>query len=263
MQQMIASLYTHRVLLANFVSKDIRGRFAGTMAGLLWTLLQPLALMGIYLFVFSVIFRVQVTVEETGTDRFFLFFLTGFLPWLFLAESLSKAVGSLLENAGLITRVVFPVELVPSAAVLSAYLVNGAGLLLLLAALAALGHADPFWLLLPVILGVQFCFVWGLALLLAALCVFVRDLRELLGLVLTIWFFATPIIYPPNMVPESLDLLVRINPMALYVGLMRGVLLRHALDPDQLLLGLGFAMFFVVLGGWFFQRSKPAFGDVL
>ena len=258
-----SSARRHRHLLREFVLRDVRGRFAGSVAGVFWTLIHPLATIGIYFYVFSLILRVRVDVEETGTDRFAVFFLSGFFPWLLFTEGLSRSVGSLIDNANLITKVVFPVELIPAATVVAAFLVNILGMLLFLVYLLLAGYGHSAWLLLLILIPIQLVFTWGLASFLAALCVFVRDVREVLGIGLMVWFFATPVIYPLSMVPPGLRSLMDLNPMATFVGLYRDALLLHQVHWAPLLQAGLVAMITYLAGAWFFMRAKPAFGDVL
>jgi lipopolysaccharide transport system permease protein len=259
----LSSVTKHRYLLREFVLRDVKGRFAGSVGGVLWTLINPLATVVIYLFVFSLIMRVQVTVEDTGTSSFALFFLTGLFSWLWFSEGLSKSVGSLVDNANLITKVVFPVELLPTGTVLAAFIVNGVGMSFLLAYLFSQGYGHISWLLLPLLVATQVVFTWGMALFVAAACVFIRDTRELLGIILMIWFFATPIIYPLSMVPESCRLAIRLNPMAVFASLYRDALLRHQVSLVPLIGVISLSVGSYLLGAWFFMRAKPSFGDVL
>ena len=256
-----ASGYRH--LLREFIVRDVKGRFAGSMAGILWTLIHPLANMAVYLFLFSMVIRLRVTVGETGTDSFAVFFLTGLIPWLIFSEGLSRSVGCLIENANLITKVVFPVELLPASTVLSSFIVNGIGMLLFMIYLLFEGYAHGAWVFLAVIIPMQVLFTWGLAYGLAAACVFMRDIRELLGIVLMIWFYVTPIIYPISMVPKVLRSAMVLNPMCGFMELYRGALLLHQV-PWTVVLRLGILSALIYgAGAWFFMRTKPAFGDVL
>ena len=257
------SVAIHRQLLRQFVIRDIKGRFAGSAAGILWAVMNPLATIVVYLFVFSLVLRVSVSVEEVGTTRFSLFFLSGLLPWLLFAESLSRAVGCLLDNANLITKVVFPVELLPVGAVLSSFIVNGIGFVLFLVYLVIMGYLHPTWLFLPFVMTAEFVFTWGIASFLAAAAVFIRDIRELLGIVLMVLFFSIPIIYPPSMVPANWSWLLHINPMAIFVSAIRDVILRHRIDPGTMITVIALGFISYALGSWFFMRAKSAFGDVL
>ena len=259
----VTTAWVHRQLLWQFVVREIKGRFAGSAAGILWAVMNPLATIVVYLFVFSLVLRISVSMEETGTDLFSLFFLSGLLPWLLFAEALSRSVGCLLENANLITKVVFPVELLPAGAVLSAFIINAIGLVLFLVYLAFSGYLHLTWLVLPIVLLAQFFFTWGIASFLSAAAVFIRDIRELLGIILMVLFFATPIIYPPSMVPGNLSWLLHVNPMTLFISVIRDLVLLHKIDPVQTIAVVLSGFFSYALGAWFFMRAKSAFGDVL
>ncbi|SLM29957.1 ABC-2 type transporter [Desulfamplus magnetovallimortis] len=257
------SSFRQSYLLKEFVSRDIRGRFAGSMAGSLWTIIHPFATILSYYFVFSMVLRVGVTVEETGTDRFVIFFLAGFFPWIMFADSVGKSVGIIVQQAGLITKVVFPVELLPLSTVISAFILQGIGLLIFLFYLLLIGSFHPVWSLLPVVLLMEFLFALGFSYGLAALCVFMRDTGELLTIIMMLWFFATPVIYPGSMVPENLRFMLYVNPMFGFVDIVRDILLKHTLD-FLLLIQMGAISIVVYLAGaWFFMKSRNAFGDVL
>ncbi len=261
--ELLRSPWRYHHLLFEFVNRDIRGRFAGTFAGTLWTVINPIATMLAYFFVFSVVIKMRVTVEEVGTNNFLIFFLSGFFPWLMFSESLIKAVNSLVVQSGLITRMVFPVELLPLSALLSSFILNGAGFLLFLLYLAFAGYGHPSWVFLPLLVVMEMLFALGLSWLLAALCVFIRDIAEVLNIVIMLWFFGTPVIYPGSMVPASLRPLFDLNPMFFFIRGYRELLLFHRLDPWLVLELLFFSLFVCLLGGWFFARLKPSFGDVL
>jgi lipopolysaccharide transport system permease protein len=257
------SIYHYKHLLKGFVAKDIKGRFAGSAAGLLWTVLTPLSRILAYFFVFSLVLRVSVTQAETGTDRFVIFFLCGFFPWTLFAESLSKSVRILISESRIITKVIFPVELLPVSVAISNFIINGIGIGLLLIYLAFDGYMNPYWCFIPLFLLLEFLFVLGLAFFLSALCVFIRDLGEVFNIVIMLWFFGTPIIYPASRVPESLTFLLDLNPMAHVVNVFRSGILMGKLDFYSLAVMTAFCLVSYGAGTWFFMRSKPAFGDVL
>ncbi len=257
------SIVNQRELLKGFVSREIKGRFAGSMGGILWTIFSPLATISAYFFVFSIIMRMSVSIEETGTDRFVIFFLTGFFPWAMFADSLSKSVNILLGESALITKVVFPVELLPLSTVISTFFINGIGYALFLIYLAFSGFFHITWLVLPLLLLIEAFFVLGISLFLSALNVFIRDTAELLGIVIMLWFFTTPIIYPVSMVPDSLDTAIRLNPMFLFVDTFRQILLQNQIDYAMFSVLFVLSMVSCALGSWFFMKARPAFGDVL
>ncbi len=255
--------WKHQGLLGGFVSREICGRFAGTMAGTAWALINPLATMLVYMFVFSMVLRVSVTAEETGTDSFFIYFVTGFVPWLIFAEGLTRATGSVLENASIVTKVVFPVELLPVTSIISAFLINGLGFVILLLYMAYHGFASPVWVLLMALIPFQVLFTLGMGMFFSAACVYLRDIKEMTGLILMVWFFSTPVIYPLSMVPENIQNLIRFNPMCLFVNLYRDVLISHSIDLINALGAMLATAGVYAAGSIFFARVKPGFGDVL
>lgn len=257
------SILRHYSLLKGFISREVKGRFAGSVVGIAWALIHPIALILVYTFVFSIVIRIQVTQAETGTDSYLIFFLTGMLPWLIFADSLSRASGSLIGNSGLITKVVFPVELLPFSAIMAAVITNGVGLLIFIGYLGLSGYASIYWLFIIPLLLVQLLFTWGLALLLSALCVFIRDVQEVMGIVLMVWFFTTPIIYPVSFVPEWVGEYILSNPMSMLILGYRAAILQHEFFPSDFLVLFILSCASFMLGSWFFMRAKSAFGDVL
>lgn len=259
----LLSLKNHIHLFKEFVMRDIRGRFAGTAGGMLWSLLNPLVTILVYIFIFGNVIRIPLTVQETGTDRFAVYFFTGFFPWLFLSESLSRSAGVLLENANLITKVVFPVELLPMGTVCSVFLINGTGALITLIYMGAIGYFHFTWLMLLFFIPVYLTFICGLSFLIAAISVFIRDMREILGIILMVWFYAVPIIYPISMVPESIRDLVIWNPVTRFVFLYRELILLHRIHWMLFVEITLISLLIYGIGSWFFMRAKSAFGDVL
>lgn len=250
-------------LLKGFLGRDVKGRFAGTMAGMAWSMLNPLATIMVYMFVFSLVLRVEVTIEETGTNSFFIYFITGFVPWMIFSDSIMRSTSSLLDNASLITKVVFPVELIPITSVLSGLIVNGLGMLALFVYLFYMDFFSLSWMFLPLAFVLQVIFTCGLAMLLSSVCVFFRDLRELMNILMMIWFFSTPVIYPLSLVPDNIRSLIEYNPMYFFVSVYRGLLIQE--DVDLWLLGGAalVALLAFAAGSLFFARVKPGFGDVL
>ncbi|MDA3894691.1 MAG: ABC transporter permease [Desulfobacteraceae bacterium] len=259
----IASIRSHRYLLKEFVIRDIKGRFIGSMGGNLWVIINPLATIITYWFIFSIVLRVTVSQAESGTDNFTIYFLTGFFPWFMFAESLSRSAVSMVENSQLITKVVFPVELLPASVVFSSFIINGIGMVCFLLSLIAFGYCHFIWIGMLYLIVAQIIFTWGISNLLAALCVFIRDIKELLVIILMVWFYFTPIVYPVSLLPKTFQKLMVINPMWDFINLYRQVLLQQQMDLP-LAVGIGImSLFTYAIGTWFFMRSKSAFGDVL
>lgn len=256
-------LFKQRGLLKEFIVRDIKAKFVGSFAGFLWAFINPLAQIFIYTFVFSFIFQMKLSRLEIGTDNFVIYLLSGLFPWIAFSEGLSRATGGLLENSNLITKVVFAVELVPTTYVSSAYILNGLGYMLVLVGLALKGLAGWAWMWIPIVTGLLWLFTLGLAAFLSALCVFLRDTQQILGIVIFMWFYLTPILYPLSMVPASFQNYLKINPLFSFIEIYHQIILRHIMDWELLFIAILWTILSISLGFFFFNRLKPSFADVL
>ena len=259
----IKAPFLHKTLFWGFVNQEIKGRYAGSMGGLLWSLITPLANMLIFIFVFSVVFKIRLKPIDTGTDSFVMFLLAGLLPWIAFSEAVSASTGMFVGKANLITKVAFPLELVPTAGILVTFILNGLGFMLLLIYLAFKGYCHTTWLFLPVITAVFMVFTLGIVVLIASLSVFVRDIQQIMASVLSLWMYLTPILYPIQMVPESLQFFIKINPVNPFIELYHQSLLQHVFSYSLLGQAVGFAMLSFLTGVWFYNKSRNAFADVL
>jgi len=254
-----------------FALRDLKGRFAGSMGGIAWMILQPVGLMLLFIFVFSTVMRIKLG-EEVGTRSFALFLIAGLLPWLALQEGISRASSSLLENSDIVKKLYFPLSTIPSGLVLSSFIYHFAAYLLFLAVyvfyLALHGNFSLMRLwglfyLLPIV-GVQGALTVGLGYALAALAVYIRDIGQLLPLLLQVWFYITPVVYPISLVPERYLGIIRLNPATGLIDSYREVILKGTISLDW---GKGwtliFSMVVLVMGVWIFNRLKDGFGDVL
>jgi len=224
-----------RGLLGTLVARELKARYRGSALGFVWSLLNPLLLLGVYSFVFGYVF-VQGRAELV--DPYALFLITGLFPWVWMSSSLLEGTVSLTENAGLIRKAVFPVELLPMVPVLANLVHFLFALPVIAGALVvgvATGHDVGGWaaLLLPVIVVLQLPLVSGMALGLSALNVHFKDVRDLLVNVLQLLFFMTPILYPVEWVSfPALSLVIRwANPFTPFVLAYQSVLFRGT-APD-------------------------------
>lgn len=250
----------NRALFVNFFKRDLTTRYLGSVSGLAWALLHPLALLGVYHFVFTTVFRAS---GFAGTS-FLLFVAVALWPWLAAQEGLQRATVSLAAHAGLIRKVAFPHELVVYASVAATLVLQFAGYLAVLVALAAFGEPVRFAGLLVALplWGVMAIAVLGLALLLSALQVFLRDVEHVLMPLLMILMYLTPILYPLTLVPDPLRPWVAANPFGWLVGRLRDALIDGRLVfhwSDALALAVALALFFA--GRGVFRRLAPYFED--
>jgi lipopolysaccharide transport system permease protein len=251
-----------RGLFRLFFSREIRTRYLGSSTGLAWALIHPLALLGVYWFVFTSVFRAG----SLGSHAFLPFVAVALWPWLAAQEALSRATVSLAGYAGLIRKAAFPQEAIVYASVAATFLLNLAGYVVVLGVLKLFGEplrleglvvAVPLWLVLMLA-------ITGLALALASLQVFVRDVEHVLMPILMIMMYLTPILYPLALVPENVRPWVAANPFGWLVTRLRDALLdgQLAFQPsDALAVGVAAAMFGA--GVWMFRRLAPHFEDFL
>lgn len=257
-------LVRHRSLIWRFVVRDLQARYRGSIGGGAWSVIQPLILLVLFNFVFAEILKVRLG-PEVGTASFPLFLFCGILPWQALQESLMRSTSTLLEHSSLIKRTVFPVEVLPATLAASGIVTQMVGTAILVGALLVTGHGlSGAVTALPALIALQFLLMVGLGWILASLNVFIRDIGQVLGLILTLWLFLTPIFYPPSIYPPRLAFLVALNPLALLVEGYRDILLRGAIPPMTTFAGLGLAgAAAFVLGRWIFGRLRPGFADVV
>ncbi len=227
-----AEISRHRELFANLTLRELRSKYKRSVLGWGWSLLNPLAQMAVYSLVFGFFLKVEPPVgDPSGLHAFALFLLCGLLPWTYLANSMTAGMDSLLANANLVKKVWFPRELLVGATI-GAW---GVSFLIELGVLAVIllvaGNMVIPWLI-PV-LGlalVQTAFVLGICLALAVWSVYLRDLQYLVGIGLQIWFYATPIVYPVNVVEDALEdhprllTLYNLNPMGRFVEAYRDLM---------------------------------------
>jgi len=218
MRARLLDLYRHRALIAVLTSRELKARYRGSVLGFFWSLLNPLLM----LIVYTVVFQTIVPNRSPSSQPYAIFLFCGLLPWNWVSAALGDAASSLLTHGALLKKILFPAEVLPAVAVLSQGIHFALALPILLAALilGALGFFPapvPIGLPLvqvPVLVALQALFLFGLGLFLAALTVHFRDVRDLLATVLSLWFFATPILYPLSDVKSpKLLLLLRLNPV--------------------------------------------------
>jgi len=254
----------YRWLLASFVRREIANRYAGSVSGLAWTFLHPLAQLAVFAFVFSHVFRAGVPPQYAGVG-YTAFVAVALWPWIMFSEGLLRGMAAVQANAGLIRKVAFPHRLVVYAAVISCYAVHAVGFAVVLLVLRISG--EPLHLetvpLAAVLLIPYLLLSTGLAAALAALQTLLRDVEHAIGIVLTIVFYATPILYPATFLPEAARPYVEGQPFGYLSGRIRDVLLQGTgLVATDLVAAVGCGLVFMA-GVWFFDRLSPHFEDFL
>ncbi|HRY29847.1 MAG TPA: ABC transporter permease [Elusimicrobiota bacterium] len=261
---LLRRLLQNRYMIQNMVVRDIRARYVGSFLGLFWTLIHPLSQLVIYYFVFAVVLKVRLGPEFGGT-HFAVWLIAGLLPWMLFAEVVGRSPNALMEQAGLIKKTVFPSEILPFCH-LSAALVNHFIALILLVTYISFfdaGLTARMSLLAPYLIFMGL-FAVGLSWFLSSLNVFLRDVGQVLGVALQIWFYLTPVIYPQNAIPSKYLFWLKLNPMYHAVDGYRMALLGRVLpDTAGLLFLIASALSAFLIGGLLFKKLKPSFADVL
>jgi lipopolysaccharide transport system permease protein len=213
----LGELYKHRLLIRTLVGRELKARYRGTVLGFFWSFINPLLLMVVYTVVFGLILDVR---DPTfGGPMFYaLFLFCGILPWTWFSASSLESANVLMINGNLIKKILFPAEILPVVTVTANFIHFLFGLPILLIFMFVFGKPPTaFALLLPLVLLVQFIFSLGFSLLISALTVHFRDIRDILGNFMTFWFFATPIVYSFQFGPlakkPGLQKILGFNPM--------------------------------------------------
>jgi len=248
--------FSYRALIQTLVLRDLKARYRGSALGLLWTLLNPLLHMVIYLLVFSIYIRIDM-------ERYSAFLLAGLLPWIWLSSSVLMGATSIVEGGSLLKKVFFPPQVLPTVTVMA----NGVNFLLgipiLFVMLLLLGVKLGWALLvLPVIIAAQCALTLGLTLIVSAASVRYRDIPQIIGHMLQFWFFLSPIVYPMTQVPERFRMILALNPFTPFVVAYQDTLLYNTLPSWQafgeMLLGGSLAL---LIGVLVFDRFRWSFAE--
>ena len=207
----LVRLLRHRSLIQSLVARELKARYRGSVLGFFWSFINPLLLLLVYWFVFSVVLP---GIRPIDIEPYALFMFCGLLPWTWFSSSVLEASNVLIAGGNLIKKVLFPAEVLPVVTVLANMIHFLLGLPIIAAALVYFAvPVRPLELLwLPVVVLVQLFLTLGLALIVSSLTVHFRDLKDILGNLMTFWFFATPIIYPMSLAPTSGKVLLDLNP---------------------------------------------------
>jgi lipopolysaccharide transport system permease protein len=256
----VVSSHSYRDLLIAWTSRIIRARYQQSLLGGLWAIVQPVATV----VVFTIIFTYFIPVN-TGDIPYAVFSYTAMAPWFLFSTSLTDMTESLVVNMNLVSKIYFPREILVIAALLARLLDFFIASLVLWALILFYRLSISYinLLYLPLILIIQLCLSLGVGLLSAALNVFYRDIRHVVTLVLQIWFYATPIVYPVTFVPERWRSIYHLNPMVGIIEGYRSVVLYNLPPAPTLYLSGIISIVCLGLGFWLFKRVEYLFADVV
>lgn len=246
------------------VRRDFQNRFVGSAAGWLWGLINPLVQLACYTFVFEKCLRVPLPQGEV-TQNYTLFMFCGYLPWLLFQETLSRSATCVTDQANLITKTVFPSEVLPVSVFLSALVSHFLALTVVVtSSILWTGRVSGMVVLLPVYMFLTGLLAVGLGWIVSSLQVYLRDTAQVVSVTLQFWFWLTPIMITEDLIPPDLRFLVHLNPMSYLVKAYRERLLSYRLpNIEEFAILLAFAGAAFVAGGLFFRHLKRGFADVL
>jgi lipopolysaccharide transport system permease protein len=255
-----ATFLSHRPLLYAWVVRTVRARYKQSLLGGLWAIIQPT----VATLIFSIVFTYFVPIDTDGIP-YVIFSYTAMAPWTFFTTALADMVESLVINMNLVSKIYFPREILPMAALLARSLDFAIASLILVVLLIYFGiPVDPnTLLLLPAVVAIQLALSLGLGFIGAALNVFYRDVKHIIALVIQLWLYATPIIYPVTAVPAWLRPYYFLNPVTGIIESYRDILLRQQVPGRYLLVSLLMATIVLIVGYRFFKKVEFQFADVV
>lgn len=265
---LVSTVVKNRSLFVQMTRRNVEQRYRGSVLGLVWSFVHPLMMLCVYTFVFSVVFQSRWGVDVAVGDSkgaFAVIMFCGMAIYNLFSEAINMSCASVIGNPNLVKKVIFPLEILPLTQVATTFILGTAWFILLfIGTWLILGGIYWTMLLLPLVLIPLVVFSTGISYFVSSLGVYVRDTQYVIGVVLQVLFFATPIFYPISAVPEEFRIILEMNPLTVFIEQARNVFLYGRL-PDWMFLGLATLVSFVVLqlGYFFFIKTKKGFADVL
>ena len=251
-------LYNYRELLKTNVKKEIRGKYKGSWLGVVWTFLNPLLMLAVYAFVFPYILRVNV-------DNYTIFMIVALIPWNFFTTAIQSGTGCVVKDGHILKKVYFPREIIPIS-ITTSQLINfliTCLIMFIFILVSGVGFSKHI-ILLPVLILIQYIFTLALTFILSALTVFAHDIDHFVSIILTLGFYATPIVYLSSMLPEKFQWAMLANPMAVLVEAYRSILYYHKW-PEFNILGVWtiISIILLILGYLIFKKLEKSFVEEL
>ncbi|KVC76210.1 ABC transporter permease [Burkholderia ubonensis] len=258
-------IWRHRRLIFQMTRREVVGRYRGSMLGLLWSFFNPLLLLTVYTFVFSVIFKARWNTGSDSKTEFAVVLFVGMIVFQVFSEAVNRAPSLIINNANYVKKVVFPLEVLPVVALLVALFHAGISFCVLLLAMIVLGFKVYLTVLYFPLIALPFIlFTLGVCWFLASLGVFIQDIGQSIGLVTTVLMFLTPVFYPVSSLPTHYQHIVSMNPLAYVIEQSRNVVIWGTVPNWTGVLSTMVASVAVaVLGYQWFNRTRKGFADVL
>ncbi len=260
MFETVKELTRYHGMIGNFIKKEIRGKYKGSILGFLWNFIVPITQVVVYLMVFSIVFRPEI-------ESYPIYLITGMVPWIFFSEALGGGTGTIVANSSLVTKIYFPRSVLPLASTVSKFVNFLISMVIVIIVIAAYGHGfDPVALLfLPVMMILLFMFAFGLTLLMSALNAYLRDLEYIVSVALMIFIWLTPIMYQRDMFDDPLlTTILKLNPMTYFVEGFEQILYSLSVPATfTFLMCVGLAVGTLLVGWIAFHRLEKDFAEVM
>lgn len=251
-------------LLLTLIKNDFRKQYLGSYLGLIWAFIQPVTFIVVIWFVFEIGFRRGPTTDGTP---FFLWLICGMVPWFFISSAFTSGTGAVVNNSFLVKKVAFRVSILPLVEIGSALIIHLALVGFLIVAFLLYGYMPTiYWIQLPFYIFCSIILLLGLSWLTSAIRVFIKDVGQIIAVLMQIGFWATPIFWSIDMIPEKYQWILKLNPAFYIVDGYRNTFIKDSWfweHQNITLYYFGLSLFFLGLGAIVFKRLRPHFGDVL
>ena len=258
MLKVFKNLYNYRELLKTNVKKEIRGKYKNSFLGVLWSFLNPLLQIAVYAIIFPLILR-------NTKDNYVIFLCCGLIPWTFFSTAISRSAFTMVENGNILKKVYFPREILPIS------IVTSEAVNFLISTIIIIGFVifgglgiSKYIIYYPLILIAQYLLLIAFSFIVSSITVYVRDLQHLIGVALQLLFYATPIVYSSEQIPENFKWILKINPMTYVINGYRDIFYnQQAIDVKPLLLLIGGSIIACVIGYLVFNKLQKGFAEQL
>ena len=254
-------IFKHRKIIYSTTLHDLKSKNAGSMLGYFWLILYPVLFLGMYAFVYLMIFKIRLNIMSPY--EYVLLIFCGLIPFLSFAEALSRGVGAVTSNSNLIKNTLFPIEFVPVNIVLSSQVLLIVGFSILTIVMIYLNKIGLNYIFLVYVFILQLLFTIGLVWILSAINVFFKDLGQIIGIIVLMLMMISPIAYTQDMIPESMRAFLYINPLYYMITLYQKIFMFNEVDFKLLFIFTGLSFVHFIAGYYFFTKLKGVFNDYI
>ena len=258
MTNVFKNLYQYRELLKTSVKKEVRGKYKNSFLGVLWSFLNPLLQIAVYAIVFPLILN-------NKQENYVIFLCCGLIPWTFFATAINRSAFSFVENGNILKKVYFPREIVPISVVTSEAINFLISTLIIIAFVVFGGLGITKYILFyPLVLLAQYIVVLAISIIIASICVYLRDLQHFIGVALQLLFYAAPVVYSPSSIPENFQWILKYNPMTYIINAYRDIFYnQNMLDINALLIIIVLGVLGCIAGYAVFNKLQKGFAEQL